>query len=131
MSLYSNSNPFLNPTSNYGGRGKNGPQTWQDTPFVKNNLDKEIPHGVYTDFLGMHGMGGNDRQSTWAAGLYDKTQSGYQAALRHNPALTYLNYLKMQFGGDGLNQQWAALTPNARGERVSNYSPDVRMIAWG
>lgn len=120
-------NPFYNPQSQYGGA-----QDWQSTPFVKEYLDPQIPQGVYTGFLANNGLGGFDRQSTWARGLYGQTQTGYQAALRQNPNLSYADYLSQQFGGSGgFSNIWAGLSPDQRGESPTRWLPQTRLIAWG
>lgn len=123
-------------TPGYGGgdgrrTGYGGTQRWDRTPFVKDFLDPEIPQGVYTSFLANRGLGGFDRKSQWARGLYGQTQSGYQAAMRENPALTYLEYLNKQFGTTGLNNMWAGLAPQQRGESTGMWTGPSRIIGWG
>ena len=120
-------NPFFNPQSTYGGT-----VGWDTTPFVKDYLDPQIPQGVYTGFLANQGLGGFDRQSQWARGQYGQTQSGYQAALRQNPALSYNDYLRQQFGGSGgFGNIWAGLAPDQRGESPSRWTGNARLISWG
>ena len=121
-------NNFFDPGSTYGGTAG-----WDTTPLVKDYLDPQIPQGVYTGFLANQGLGGFDRQSQWARGLYGQTQSGYQAALRQNPALTYNDYLRQQFGGSGggFGDMWAGLAPEQRGENVNRWLPNTRLISWG
>jgi hypothetical protein len=118
-------------TPNYNDQYGSDNYGWKKTPFVKDFLDPEIPQGVYTAFLADRGLGGFDRKSQWARGLYGQTQSGYQAALRENPALTYLQYLGKQFGTTGLNNMWAGLAPQQRGESPGMWAGPSRVIPWG
>lgn len=112
--------------------GYSGTQDWQKTPFVTQFLDPEIPQGVYTSYLAQNGFGsGLDRRSQWARGLYGQTQSGYQAALRENPTLSYLDYLKKQFGTVGMENMWRSATPNQRGEQTSMWGGPTRFIGLG
>lgn len=113
------------------GGGYGSSQNWQKTPLVEDYLDPQIPQGVYTSFLAKNGFGGQDRRSTWARGQYGQTQSGYQAALRENPTLTYADYLAKQFGTTGLNNMWAGLSFDQRGERPGQWTGPTRTIGWG
>lgn len=113
-----------------GGYGS-GNYGWERSPFVRDFLDPEIPQGVYTAFLAQNNLGGQDRRSQWARGMYGQTQSGYQAALRENPELTYRNFLAKQFGTTGMDQIWRDLTPRQRGETPSLWAPPTRFIGWG
>jgi hypothetical protein len=121
-------NSFFNPNSLYGGKLN------RDTSgYVLDNLDPQNPTGVYTSYLANKGFGGTDRMSTFARNLYGQTLSGYQAALRTNPALTYRDYLSTQLGktGGGLRSIWAASTPEQRGEQPNLWQQNARTIAWG
>lgn len=105
---------------------------WESTPLVKETLDPEIPQGVYTSFLAHNGLGGMDRKSEWARGMYGRTQSGYQAALRENPDMSYLEYLRRQLGGGKLDTMWQAMAPEQRGEQVNRWvGGGSRVIPWG
>lgn len=117
---------FYNPASQYGAKND-----WATTPLVTNYLDPQIPQGVYTNYLANQGFGGQDRRSQWARGMYGQTQSGYQAALRENPALSYASYLQKQFGPTGLQNMWAGLAPQQRGENPNSTVGATRMIGWG
>lgn len=111
--------------------GYGGSQQWSRSPFVQDSLDPEIPQGVYTAFLAQNGLGGLDRRSQWARGLYGQTQSGYQAAARENPAMDYRTYLAKQFGTTGLDKMWRELAPSQRGESPSMWAQPNRLISWG
>jgi hypothetical protein len=119
-------NAWYTPGAGYGGG-----QDWQSTPFVRDFLDPEIPRGVYHSFLSNQGFGGMDRRSQWGQAQYNNSQTGYQSALRENPALSYLDYLGQQFGGTGLGTMWAGLAPEQRGESPGRWSPQTRFIGWG
>lgn len=115
-----------------GDWGYGGTQDWQKTPFVTQFLDPEIPQGVYTSFLEGNGFGGGlNRRAQWARGQYGQTQSGYQAALRENPTLTYRDYLTKQFGKTGMEKMWRTATPNQRGEQTGAWAGPTRIITWG
>lgn len=111
---------------NYGAR-----QDWRTTPFVEQFLDPEIPRGVYQSFLAGQGFGGMSRRDQWAQSQYANSQTGYQAALRENPALSYLGYLGQQFGNNGFQTMWAGLSPEQRGESPGRWQPNTRVISWG
>ena len=115
---------WFDNTSQYGGN-----QAWQDTPFVKQYLEPDIPQGVYTDYLSQQGFGGMDRRNMWAKSQYGNSQSGYQAALTRNPTLSYRDYLTQQM--PQLNNIWAGLTPGQRGESPTQFIGPNRMIGWG
>lgn len=119
-------NPFYNQGSGYGGT-----QDWRTTPLVTDFLDPDIPRGVFNSYLTGQGFGGLDRRSTWGQNQYSNTQTGYQSALRENPALSYLDYLGQQFGNNGFQNLWAGLAPEQRGEQPSRWSPQTRFIGWG
>lgn len=123
---------FYSPGYNsQGGGGYGATQRWETTPEVLLDLDPQIPQGVYTSFLAKNGFGGQDRRGTWARGLYGQTQSGYQAALRENPTLTYHDYLRKQFRKGGLDRMWGGFAPEQRGERPAQWTGPTRPIAWG
>jgi len=63
--------------------------------------------------------------------MYGQTQSGYQAALRENPALSYADYLGKQFGTTGLQNMWSGLAPQQRGENPGQNTGNTHLIAWG
>jgi hypothetical protein len=115
-----------------GGSGNYGAsQDFRTTPLVTEYLDQEIPRGVYHSFLSGQGFGGLDRRSQWGQQQYSNSQTGYQSALRENPALSYLDYLGQQFGGTGMGNIWAGLAPEQRGESPGRWSPQSRFIPWG
>lgn len=125
-------NPWYTP-GGFGGTGNYGAdQDWTQTPFTLQYMDPQIPRGVYQDYLSRNGFGGFDRRSLFAQNQYGNTQSGYQAAVRENPTLTYHDYLNQQFGaGNSLNDLWAGLAPEQRGENPSRFVGPTRFIPWG
>lgn len=118
-------NPNYRPDRNYSGT-----TNWRETPFVKDQLDPQIPEGVYASFTGDMGYGGTDAQSSWVQGQYGKTLAGYKAALRANPAMTYLDYLKKQYSRNSLQNQYLGQTARARGENPNSFNR-TRVIGWG
>lgn len=127
-------------TPGFGGgdgqrTGYGGDRHWLTTPEVTNpgfGIDNDIPQGVYSAFLANNGWDAMNRQGDWARSLYGRTQSGYQAALRENPNLTYREYLSKQLGTTGLRNMWLSATPDQRGERPGNWvGGGTRVIGWG
>lgn len=117
--------PWYRPDRNYKGT-----VNWRETPFVKQQLDPQIPEGVYISQLGEWGLGGTDAQSKWAQGQYGKTLAGYKAALRARPDMSYLDYLKTQFSRNSLQNQYLGQTAKARGEDPRAYNR-TRIIGMG
>lgn len=122
---------WYTPGGTAGNPFYGGGQDWTQTPLVTQYLDQEIPRGVYHSFLSGQGFGGMDRRSQWGQNQYANSQTGYQAAIRENPALSYLDYLNQQFGGTGMGNMWAGLSDEQRGIQSSRWSPQTRVIAWG
>lgn len=125
MAYSTHTDPWYRPNRNYGA-----PVNWRETPFVKTQLDPQIPEGVYTSVLGGWGLGGTDAQSTWAQGQYGKTLAGYKAALRAKPDMTYLDYLKTQFSRNNLQRQYLGQTAQQRGEDPRGFNR-TRFIGQG
>lgn len=71
-----------------------------------------------------------DRRSQFLRSLYGNTQSGYQASLMNNPNLSYRDYLTDYFADTG-DTLWASLSPQQRGERPGQYSPNIRVLGRG
>jgi len=118
-------NPYYRPDRNYSGT-----TNWRDTPFVKDQLDPQIPEGVYTSFIGDMGYGGTDSMSTWAQGLYGKTLAGYKASMRANPSMSYRDYLTKQYSKNSLSNQYMGQSARARGENPMPFNK-TRVIGWG
>lgn len=122
--------PFYTSGDTYGSQND---KNWERTPYVRQNLDPQIPSGVFMAYLSKHGLGGTGRESDFAQSQYSKTQSGYQAALRANPGLTYRQYLNDQFGqtAAGLTDLFHGLSASERGEQPNLWAGPARTIAWG
>jgi hypothetical protein len=118
--------PWFTPGSQYGAS-----QNWDTTPFVNQYIDPQVPRGVFQSYLSQNGLGGTNRQSQFAQGQYSNTQTGWQAATRANPNLTYLDYLNQQFGGNGMRNMWLNANPDQRGESPSRWTSPTRVISWG
>lgn len=121
-----NTNQFYQPGNSYGGT-----PGWDQTQFVTDFLDPQIPQGVYGSYLAGQGLGGFDSRSRFAQSQYGRTQQGYQSALRQNPALSYFDYLNQQFGTNGMQNMWAGLAPQQRGESSYPWTGPERFIGWG
>jgi len=124
------SGAFFDPSTNYGAT-----QNWTNTPYVKNSLDPTVQNGVYMSYLNQNGLGGSDRLSDYLQNYHFKAkmQSGYEAALRTNPALQYRDYLTQQFGqhGQGFQNLWSSMSPTDRGEQPNIWGGPARTIGWG
>ena len=118
--------PWYRPDRKY-----NSTVNWRETPFVKDQLDPQIPEGVFASQLGGMGLGGTDAMSTWAQGQYGKTLTGYKAAMRANPAMSYLDYLKTSFSKNSLQSQYLGQTARSRGERPGDFAGRTRIVGWG
>lgn len=124
-----NDNPFWRPPNWYGGSNPitGDSQDWYRTPFVRDGLSNDLPGGEFERFLTEQGFGGNTNRDQWARNQYNRAQSGYQAALLTNPALTFRRYLNTLEGG-WLDRAFAGLSPQERGAYMPSQSKIVR---WG
>lgn len=118
-------NIWYDPSSSYGGA-----QNWYTTPFVKDFVDPQVPQGTYFGYLTNRGLGGFDRASQFAQSLYGRSRTGYEAAQRNSPGLTYRNYLD-QYLGNGIRDAWLGATPEQRGERPAYFGGRSRLIGRG
>jgi hypothetical protein len=106
-------------------------QNWWTTPLGRDFLSPTIPQGEYTAYLANNNLGGFDRRSQFAQGLYGKSQSGYQAALLNYPGLSYRDYLNTHLGN--MNTLYDQATPEQRGEGgvARNFSGRARLFGRG
>ena len=119
------SNPF------YGGTGAGyGSPTGSlyDSPFVRDYLSPETPGAEYEAFLTGQGYGGFGRRDQFARGLSSRANSGFKAATLNNPFLTERDYLNQNLGSGFIDNVWAGLSPEQRGERPNQYAGRVRTI---
>jgi hypothetical protein len=115
---------FWNPNNTTYGANYD----WYDTPLVKEN---EPDQGAFLRFVTGQGRAGNSRQDQFAQSLYNRTQSGYDAAASSNPMLTYREYLN-QLGPGFSDQLWNQLSAQDRGENPNQYGAGrVRIIGRG
>lgn|SRR3990167_10611634 len=121
------SNPFLTPGSGYGMPGG----SIYDSPFVRDFLSQEVPQGEYETFLTGQGYGGFGRQAQFGRSLYGRSQSGHQGALMQNPTMSYRDYLNKHLGPGFIDNIWAGLTPQQRGETPNIFSGRSRFIGRG
>jgi len=119
------STPFYTPGGGYGAD-----QNWMDTP-IRRQMDQFAPQGVYEAWLGNKGLGGFDAQGQFARGLYNRFGTGYMAAQRENPELSFERYLRGQTKARSIENMWAGLSPGQRGENPSLYAPRTRIIRQG
>jgi len=119
------SSPWYIPGGGYGGR-----QDDRTTPVV-GQYDKQNPDAVYEAFLAERGLAGYDRKAQFARGLQPRLQTGYKAALRENMDLTWNRYLRGQTKRGLIDDLYAGLTPDQRGENESLYAPRTRVIRAG
>jgi hypothetical protein len=114
------------PSSTYGSG-----QNWYDTPFSSQFMSPQVPQGEYLAYLTNNNLGGFDRRSQFAQGLYGKSQQGYQAAALNNPTLSYRDYLNQHLGSVG--GLFDTLTPEQRGEGgvARNFGGRARLYGRG
>ncbi len=117
-------NPFL-PGGSYGWPGGGA----YETPFVRDYLSPDVPRGEYETYLTNNNLGGLTRRDDAARGMYDRTQSGYQAAVLQNPMLTYRDYLNTHLGADFFQNALAGMTPNQLGDRPNMWTGRARTVA--
>lgn len=93
--------------------------------YIENN-----PEVAWTRYLqGRYGVGLAD-QSPYAGfvrGQYQPVRQGFEAALAENPTLIFQDYLNRL--NPDYARMFAALTPQQRGESVSQYAGPLRVIA--
>jgi hypothetical protein len=117
-------NPFWNPGNLYGGINPvtGRPQDWYDTPV---SMGLDVPYGEYERFLTEQGYGGFGAKAQFGRNLYNRSQSGFQAAKLTNPNLTYRDYLNTLEGGY-LDQAYAGLSPQERGVFIPGQTRWIR-----
>ena len=122
-------NTLWQPGNWYGGTNPASgmPQSWYDTPLVRDNLSQELPYGEYERFLTEQGYGGFGRRDEWGRSLFNRSRSGYDAAQLDNPNLNYRDYLNTLEGGM-FDNLYASLSAQARGD---NMPGQTRRIMWG
>lgn len=121
-------NIWYDPSSTYGSS-----QNWLTTPFVEQFVDEQVPQGTFFAYLTGQGLGGFDRASQFGQSLYGKSRTGYQAAQRNNPGLTYRAYLDQFLGPNAIQDQYLGATPEQRGEggAARQYAGRARFIGRG
>lgn len=119
---------FWDPGSIYGGSMGGQPQDWYDTPLVKEN---EPDQGAFLRWITNQGRAGTSNRDQFAQSLYNRTQSGYQAASSSNPMLTYREYLT-GLGSNFADNLWGQLDMRQRGEDPSRFNAGrVRVLSRG
>lgn len=116
-------NAFWDPNNTtYGAT-----QDWYTTPLVTEN---EPAQGAFLRWITNQGRAGTTNQDQFAQSLYNRTQSGYQAAASSNPMLTYREYLQ-GLGPNFADNLWNQLGPQERGVNPGQYAGRVRTIGRG
>jgi hypothetical protein len=119
------SNPF------YGGTGSSYGSplgSLYGTPFVRDFLSPETPGAEFEAFLTNQGFGGFGRQDQFARSLSSRANAGFKAATLNNPFLTERDYLNQNLGSGFIDNIWAGLSPEQRGEHPSQFAPRTRTI---
>jgi hypothetical protein len=122
--------PFLNPYSDYGGMkpGKNGvksniPQDWFHTGAGQ-EAGETNPQAEYTNFMAFQkGGGGQDRYGAWMRSLYPQLRNSFDAAVQHNPELTWRKYLKTINGK--LDELFAEQNPDVKGTNLATQTKTI------
>lgn len=113
---------FWDPGSIYGAG-----YDWYDTPLVKEN---EPEQGAFLRWITGQGRAGTTQRDRFAQSLYNRTQTGYDAAASSNPMLTYREYLQ-GLGGNFADNLWTSLSPQERGENPGTFAGRTRIIGRG
>ena len=123
-----NSNLWYDPQSTYGSS-----QNWIQTPFVRDYVDPQVPQGTFFSYLTGQGLGGFDRASQFGQSMYGKSRTGYEAAQRNDPGLTYRSYLDQFLGPGAIQNAYLGASPEQRGESgvARNFGGRARLIGRG
>lgn len=116
------SNPYLDPTSNYGAD-----KNLYDTA-VSTKLGNTVPLTEWTRMTAMNGYGGNDRRGAFAQNQFSKFNNAFQAAQLRNPFLGVRDFMKQSGIGDQLEKEWLGLSAAQRG--LNNQSR-TNIVRWG
>ena len=103
------SNPYYDPTSNYGAK-----KNLYDTGVSK-KLGNTVPLTEWTRMTAMNGYGGNDRRGAFAQNQFGKFNQAFQAAQLRNPFLSVRQFMKQAGIGDQLEREWLGLSAAQRG----------------
>ena len=120
------------PFYNYNQFQQDADYDWTKTPVIggPSGYLEQNQDATYNRFLGKMGigLGRTDPYAEFVRRQFDATRVGYKSALAENPMLMYQNYLN-RLSPATFRQQWARLSPYARGENVSRYAGPVRTIS--
>lgn len=107
-----------------------GGQDYGNGP-IGTELSEQAPDAAYMRYLQGQGIGGGESDfDKWARDQYGRAMTGYRQAMISDPMHTRLNTYLPSLGGyqDWMNRYMATTTPQQRGERASDFSPNVRWI---
>ena len=103
------------------------------SPFI--DFLNEQPEAGYFGYQGQFGQSPNKRR--YFQGLFGDVQNQYLGNLGQQiysggaPTLSFTDYLKQFFAPQGgAAQQWAALSPQMRGEQTARFAPPVRFMPF-
>lgn len=120
-------NPFRvpQPTSDMYGPGQ-----YQRTPIGREQLEAERNRlAAFTYYNQGQGV---DPTTAWGKFLdsqFGKVNTGYEAGLSEDPALTFQGYYRLIF--PQLQQMFSELTPEQRGENIGRFAKPVRVVPRG
>lgn len=115
---------FYNPRSTYGAT-----QDWFNTP-VGTQIREAAPQVAYAQYGTSQGIGDNQTAfSRWFYNQYPQFQRQYGQATLQNPFMNIDDFIKTLPGLQQLMQQFQSLSPQARGEQWSTFSPASRWIS--
>lgn len=96
----------------------------------------QYPQAAYYGYQNQFGRSPN--QKRYFQGLFQDVQNQYMGALGQQiygggaPTLNFTDYLSQFFApGGGAAQQWAGMSPTARGESTARFAPPVRFMPFG
>lgn len=125
------SQPYAAPTNNWLVPGMNYGQTqdWYNTP-ISANIREQNPRLAFNAWGGRNGIPENDSTfSRWFnEQQFPRFQSAHGQAILHNPTLTMDQFLATLPNQQMLRNQFAALSPTARGAEYQQYAPNPRWI---
>ncbi len=114
---------YYQPGNTYGADA-----SWYDTP-LSGMIREQSPQVAYAQYGSNQGIADNDQGfNRWFYQQYPRFQRAYGMATLQNPLITIDEFMKTLPGVEGLQRQYQALSPGARGMDYRNYSPVSRWI---
>ena len=114
--------------------GKFGTNPFKD--WLEPGIPGSVPEAGYYAYANQFGQGQN--QKNWAENQFANVQKRYQGAAGQQilagqaPTLNFADFLSQYFAPNGgMQQQWAGMSPSARGEQQARFAPPVRWMTNG